>query len=104
MRNTLKAILLAAVSVAALPAHAEEDEIVVTATRAPTPVQDLPARVEVIDRADIEAQGIVSLVDAIGADAVQSGGLGQQASVFLRGANSRHTLALFDGVRLNDAS
>jgi vitamin B12 transporter len=67
-------------------------------------VQNLPARVDVIDRADIEAQALASLVDAIGADAVQSGGLGQQASVFLRGANSKHTLALFDGVRLNDAS
>ena len=104
MRRTLKAILFAAVSVSALPAHAEEDEIVVTATRTPTPAQDLPAQVQVIDRADIEAQAIVSLVDAIGADAVQSGGLGQQASVFLRGANSKHALALFDGVRLNDAS
>ncbi len=105
MRHLLKAVLLAAASLHAVPAHAEEEEaIVVTATRAPTPAEDVPARVEVIDRADIEAQGLVTLVDAIGPDAVQSGGLGQQTSVFLRGANSKHTLALFDGVRLNDAS
>lgn len=103
MRHIIKAALLAAASLSA-PAHAEDDEIVVTATRAPTRARDLPARVEVIDLADIEALGLLTLVDAIGADGVQSGGVGQQTSVFLRGANSKHTLALFDGVRLNDAS
>lgn len=103
MRHIIKAALLAAASLAA-PAHAEEDEIVITATRSPASADDLPARIEIIDRADIEARGLVTLADAVGPDAVQSGGLGQQTSVFLRGANSKHALALFDGVRLNDAS
>lgn len=85
-------------------AFAEEDEIVVTATRQPTPLARLPARVEVIDRDDIEARALVTLSEALGAEAVQSGGPGQQSSLFLRGANSKHVLALFDGVRLNDAS
>ncbi len=105
MRYALKAVLFAATSLTSLPAAAqEESEIVVTATRTPTKADRLPVRVDVIDRYEIEASGLVSLADAIGPQAVQSGGAGQQTSTFLRGANSKHALALFDGVRLNDAA
>jgi vitamin B12 transporter len=104
MRTELKtALLCAAACFTALPAFAE-DELVVTATRAPTEANRLPLRIDVIDRDDIEARGLSTLVDAIGSNAVQSGGAGQQSSVFLRGANSKHALALFDGIRLNDAA
>ncbi|WP_395648066.1 TonB-dependent receptor domain-containing protein [Terricaulis sp.] len=103
MRRLMFITTAALAALCAAPARADEDEIVVTATRQPTPSERLPARVEVIDRAKIEANGIVSLTDAIGADAVQAGGAAQQASVFLRGSNSKHVLALFDGVRLNDS-
>jgi vitamin B12 transporter len=104
MRHTLKSVLLAATAACALPAAAEEPEIVVTATRTPTSAERLPARVDIIDRAEMEALSLSTLQEALGADAVQAGGAGQQASLFLRGANSKHALALFDGVRLNDAS
>jgi vitamin B12 transporter len=104
MRYTFKAALFAAASLTAAPAFAQESEIVVTATREPTDADRLPTRVEVIDRDNIETRGLTTLVDAIGAQAVQSGGAGQQTSVFLRGTNSKHVLALFDGIRLNDAS
>lgn len=104
MRYGLKAALFAAASFIAAPAFAQESDIVITATREPTEADRLPTRIEVIDRADIEARGLSTLVDAIGAQAVQSGGAGQQTSVFLRGTNSKHVLALLDGIRLNDAS
>jgi vitamin B12 transporter len=104
MRHTFKAALFAALCFSSAPALAQETDIVVTATREPTEASRLPARIEVVDRADIEARGLVTLVDAIGAQAVQSAGAGQQTSVFLRGTNSKHVLALFDGMRLNDAS
>lgn len=104
MHRHIGAALFAAAVSAAGTACAEDSEIVVTATRSPTSVANLPARVEVIDRAAIEQRSLASLPDAIGTAAVQSGGAGQQASVFLRGANSNHVLALLDGVRLNDAA
>lgn len=102
-------ILLAGAALAlsfgyAPPAAADDEVIIVTATRAPAPAQTLPTRVDVIDRADIEALNLVTLTGAIGPEAVQSGGAGQQTSLFLRGANSNHALALFDGVPLNDAA
>jgi vitamin B12 transporter len=104
MRHMLKAAL-AATTLLIAPAYAQESEqIVVTATRTETPAERLPLRIDVTDRADIEALGLSTLAEAIGSQAVQSGGPGQQTSLFLRGANSKHALALFDGIRLNDAA
>lgn len=106
MRTIFKLALLAATALAS-PANAQQaldDQIVVTATRTPAPLDQLPTRVEVIDRAEIEQQGLTSLPQALGSDAIQSGGVGATTSLFLRGANSNQTLSLFDGIRLNDPS
>lgn len=103
MRNVFLISTVLAATLAA-PAFADDDEIVVTATRAPTQADTLPARVEVIERADIEDTAQVTVAEALGPSAVQSGGVGQQTSLFIRGSNSKHALALFDGIRLNDAS
>src|SRR5215813_4618767 len=106
MRHAFKITLLAATALVST-AHAQtspSDEIVVTATRMPTPLNQVPARVDVIGRADIELQDLTTLPQALGSDAVQSGGVGAITSLFLRGANSNQSLALFDGVRLNDPS
>lgn len=86
----------------AAPHAYADDELVVTATRTARPAASLPTRVDVIDRDDIENEALTTLADALGPSAVQAGGAGQQTSLFLRGANSKHTLALYDGIRLND--
>lgn len=113
---------IAVLGAVALPAHAQDQtaptdpedeaatlaEVVVTATRVATPLDRLPARVEIITREDFETRNYVTVVDALqatpGITIVQSGGAGTLTSVFSRGTNSKHTLALFDGIRLNDAS
>lgn len=81
---------------------------VVTATRIPTPVQDIPAGVTVIDRATIEAKGYNSLQQALtdipGVQVTPLGGLGGQTSVFIRGTNSNQVLVLRDGMPITDAS
>ncbi len=108
-------IALAAMAViaAATPAFADDpvtptQEIVVTATRIPTPVVDIPAGVTVIDRQTIDDRGYTTLTDALsaipGVRVSQSGGPGGNASVFVRGTNSNHVLVLRDGMPLNDAS
>lgn len=106
MRYELRTALLAAACFSiALPARAQDaSEIVVTATRTPMEADRLPARVQIVDRTMIEELNLATLPQALGADAIQSGGVGAATSLFLRGGNSNHALALFDGVRLNDAS
>jgi vitamin B12 transporter len=83
-------------------------ETVVTATRVPTPVANIPAGVTVIDRQTIEERGYLTLTDALsavpGIRVSQSGGPGGNASVFVRGTNSNQVLVLRDGMPLNDAS
>ena len=83
-------------------------ELVVTATRVPTPIVDIPAGVTVIDRQTIEQRGYTTLTEALaavpGIHVSQSGGPGGNASVFIRGTNSNQVLVLRDGMPLNDAS
>jgi vitamin B12 transporter len=83
-------------------------EVVVTATRVATRPQDVAAGVTVISRADIEARGFNTLTDALadvpGVHVSPSGGLGGQASAFVRGANSDHVLVLRDGMPVTDAA
>jgi vitamin B12 transporter len=82
--------------------------VVVTATRIPTAVADIPAGVTVIDRQTIETRDYNTLVDALqdvpGLRVSPSGGPGGNTSVFIRGTNSDHVLVLRDGMPINDAS
>lgn len=82
--------------------------LVITASRDVQALSQAAARVTVIDQASIEQSQVNSLPDLLKKDAslnvVQSGGLGQQTSVFTRGANSAQTLLLKDGVRLNSTT
>ncbi|HEX3996655.1 MAG TPA: TonB-dependent receptor plug domain-containing protein, partial [Acetobacteraceae bacterium] len=111
MRQFCMLLGLGVLSVAA--AHAEDvtptvPETVVTATRVPTPVEEIPAGVTVIDRATIEAHGYNTLTDALsavpGLHVSPAGGPGGQTSVFIRGTNSDHVLVLRDGMPLTDAA
>lgn len=81
---------------------------VVTATRIPTLIEQIPAGVTVIDRQTIEARGYTTLEDALasvpGLHIVPAGGPGGVASVFIRGSNSDHVLVLRDGIPVNDPS
>jgi vitamin B12 transporter len=99
---------LAADTAADTDTDAPTREIVVTATRVPTPVVDIPAGVSVIDRKTIEDRDYTTLTQALsaipGVRVSQSGGPGGNASVFVRGNNSNAVLVLRDGMPLNDAS
>jgi vitamin B12 transporter len=111
----IKRVALLSVVLAASPLGARAQdagtvlpERVVTATRIPTLIEQIPAGVTVVDRATIEARGYTTLEDALsavpGLRVVPSGGPGGVASVFVRGTNSGHVLVLRDGVPVNDPS
>ncbi|MDT8438299.1 MAG: TonB-dependent receptor [Wenzhouxiangellaceae bacterium] len=103
------AVAVASAIVASFPAATSaatlsvDDSVVVTATRAERKLDEVPARVSVITRADIERIAPADLVELLrleaGIDIARSGGPGGQTSVFMRGANSNHVLVLIDGVR-----
>ncbi len=84
----------------------EHHEIVVTATRLETPAREVASSVTVISADDLSRLRrnfvLEALQEVAGVSVLQNGGQGGAASVFLRGANSEHTLVLMDGVALND--
>jgi vitamin B12 transporter len=103
----LIAALLCALPVAV---HAEEmlDETVVTATRIEQPLSQALSHATVINAGQIKASGAADLPTLLrkqaGLEVAQSGGIGAQSGLFLRGSNSSHTLVLVDGVRLGSAT
>ncbi|MET0519209.1 MAG: TonB-dependent receptor [Burkholderiaceae bacterium] len=79
------------------------DPVVVTATRSPQRLSQVLADVTVLTRADIERQAYGGLADLLRSQAcfelVRNGNAGANTSVYVRGAETRHTLVLIDGVR-----
>jgi len=116
MRLRLTSLMLVAVLPSAAPSSAEDlpqagvpaPDVVVTATRIPTPLDDIAAGITVITRQQIEDRGYNTLTDALqgvpGVRVAQSGGPGGNASVFIRGTNSNQSLVLRDGMPINDVS
>ncbi len=86
----------------------ELPNVVVTATRTETPETEIGSAITVVTAKDIADKNINNVADALrtvpGLDVVRAGAVGQQTSVFMRGANSNHTLVLVDGVEMNDPS
>jgi len=113
MNNRLFISLIASnIALACIPnfAFAENNSvqletIVVTATRTPQTLEKTIAPVIVIDRETIERSQAIDTADLLrfhaGIDIGRNGGPGQVTSVFIRGADSNHTLVLVDGVRIN---
>lgn len=84
-------------------------EVVVTATGTEIAADKVGGNsVTVITAKDIEAMKPSSVADMLkgvpGLDVAANGGPGTNTSVFLRGADSKNTLILVDGVMLNDPS
>lgn len=81
------------------------EEIVVTATRLPTPREALTAAVTVVTGDELRARGIGYVLDVLrgvaGGNVVQTGSFGGTTSLFLRGGESDYVQVLMDGVPLN---
>jgi vitamin B12 transporter len=87
------------------PVSATLTDVVVTATRTPTPMEDVLSSVTVITHEELARSAIADISEALrfqaGIDVARTGGIGQTTSVFIRGTESNHTLVLLDGVRIN---
>lgn len=114
----MKKILVSCIimAVLALPAlcmaetgTTEIEEVVVTATRSEAPVAKIGgSSLTVITAEDIAARQQHTVEEVLksvpGLDIVANGGPGTLSSVFLRGADSKNTLVMIDGVMYNDPS
>jgi vitamin B12 transporter len=102
-------LLLAGAGCAAVASASDSipgaNHVVVTATRTPTPIDEVLAPVIVIDRDAIDGSAASDVTELLrfhaGLDLGRNGGPGQTTAVFIRGAESNHTLVLVDGVRIN---
>lgn len=87
---------------------ADEEVIVVTASRAPSAKRELIGDVTVVTREDIERAGAASLADVLqaqpGVEIARRGGAGKDTDLFLRGSNPNHVVVLVDGVRVGSAT
>ena len=109
--RTFNVTLIAALAALPAAAYAEDmaadgDPIVVTATRTETKLSETGKSITLLDSALIEQRQTRSLADLLrttpGVTIQRNGGLGSVTSVFIRGASSDQTVALIDGVKLND--
>ncbi len=79
--------------------------VVVSATKTPTERSSLTQPVTVITGAELRAQGIARVSDALrrvpGVAIAQNGSTGSVSTLFLRGGESRYTKVLVDGVAVN---
>lgn len=83
-----------------------QHEVVVTANRVETSLKEVASSVTIITREELAKTGrsrvFDALEDALGLSTTQNGPPGSQATVFIRGANSEHTLVMIDGTEIND--
>ncbi|NOY17560.1 MAG: TonB-dependent receptor [Gammaproteobacteria bacterium] len=82
-----------------------DNKVIVTATRTANNVDQVLATSMLITRKEIQESQSLTVADILrtrtGIDIASNGGPGQTTSVFIRGAESDHTLIMIDGVKMN---
>ncbi len=109
LQKTLAAILCAAASLAyATEENTPLELLIVTGTRIEQPLKQALSHSTVITQKDIQDSQAVDvpslLKNLAGVEFSQTGGIGKQSGLFMRGANSNQVLVLIDGVRVNSAT
>lgn len=86
--------------------ESELTELVISPNRAPKPIEKVASSITVVTSKEMEQKRQRTVIEALsavpGVQVVQSGGLGGNTGIFIRGANAEHTLILVDGIEVND--
>ncbi|MBN2653495.1 MAG: TonB-dependent receptor [Nitrospirae bacterium] len=84
------------------------EDIVVTASRMDEPVHETTGSTVVIRADEIQNRNTRFVTDILRTlpelNVIQNGGTGMQATIFLRGGDSKHTLVMIDGVKVNSTT
>lgn len=87
---------------------ADGDSIIVTATRAPLTLDEIPSSITVLDKQAIDRAQDIGVTELLlrtpGISISRNGGYGTSTSLRIRGAESDHSVVVIDGVKLNDPS
>lgn len=108
--TSMLTLWLLAIGFSAPAFGADEDlpPLVITATRTGVNEDRVIAPVTIIDRDELDRSLSPDVAELLrfrgGIEVARNGGPGQVTSVFIRGAESDHTLVLIDGVRLNSGT
>ena len=111
MKSNFVALIFLGVGLTTLPGFAEilpepTESIVVSPTKTEMLSSQAGSSVYVVRRDEIERRKKINALELLrdlpGVDVVQSGPTGGDTSIFIRGANSEHTLVLIDGIEVND--
>ncbi len=90
----------------ALAVAGPSETVVVSATRTPVPVGESGSRVALLDETQLETMQPITVSDALrfmpGNVVNQAGQFGGQASLFVRGGESRYNKVIIDGVPVNE--
>ncbi len=107
---TLTACFLATIPISssALAEETGTPEIVITASRSPQAISEAGSAISVITAEDIAKSSPKTVAEVLkqvpGLDVTDNGGTGSVTAVRIRGVDTRHTLVLIDGIRVNDPS
>jgi vitamin B12 transporter len=100
-------LLAASAAFAQSASDAPVQQVVVTAARVAQKLPDTLPSTSVINRSDIDASPAIDLPDLLRTftsfNIAQTGPMGSQTSIFVRGANSNQVLVLIDGAPLSRA-
>lgn len=101
--------ILAPAGLVGISAHAETvdiGEVVITANRTPTEKNKVGSTVAVVDKKKIEEQSKPLITDYLtlipGVNVASPGGMGQETSLSVRGADKKYVKTLFDGIDISD--
>ncbi len=104
---TLPLALSALLPIPAFAGESKPVEIVITA-KGQQSLVDLSSTAHIITQDDIErsqAKNLTEILDTVsGINITRNGGRGSQSDSFIRGANSRQTIVLVDGLRVGSAT
>jgi vitamin B12 transporter len=104
--KSLPVILFLSFTATALANENNDDVVVVSATRIPTPESEVASSMTVITADDIAARQSQALPDILkdvpGLNVVQTGGPGGLTAIYMRGTNANHIKVLVDGIDVGD--
>lgn len=106
LEKNLTHLALIALTLTSTNAFSDDSSIVVSADRIKSSLDKSPSDIKVFEEEDIvKAKSIVDLLSTQSdLKMAQSGPMGANTSLFLRGSDSSHTLVIIDGITMNDPS